>query len=1039
MYKYSLKSKMLVAFLTIALLPLGIMSYLDYRHAQGALTNAAYHSLYSASFQTAAAVDDFLKTNREIVRMEAQMPDLSTYLENVVAGTYSAVPQQEVAGILEAFVDRNRLFIEAYTLSDASGKVLVTTEGVPTAAVVSEKPYIKAPLESGMAYISPLEFAVDQQGTAYFYISAPIRAEDGRVLGILYAKYNAAILQQLVAKNSNLVGSQAFAMIIDEHRLSIADGSGTNSLYRTFMPSVDGQLDGWSQSLIKVDSPEPYFETELPKAGGVKMAGAIVRMSAMPWMVLFLQPKDIFLAPIQAQTVGRLYFAFVTLLFAVIAAVWVARKLNQPIHHLSQAAQQVADGNLQVSVRVHSGDEIEVLADHFSYMTEQIRLREENLQRAHDQLEQKVEERTTELYAANQELVAMNEEITAMNETLIDTNERLQQEVENRVQAEEKLLWREQQYRATTRLLTREIDNFDMLLRSILYEALELIKAPGGCMTLFDEHGKNLYIHSVGEGRSIHGRGTMEWLASDCVLQDELAACEAVVYIEDCRTYRNGEFTGILEGVSSIVMLPLRQGGDIRGVLAACWYDIPHIINNEETEILRQYGELASLALMRAKSQEDIRDMAYRDSLTGLPNRAHLMVYLEQEMRLAQQGDSLGLLLFIDLDDLKLVNDSFGHHAGDMIIVRAGQHIVEAVGPKAFVARIGGDEFVVVLPGVSTREMAAQVAEHTVDMLSHDYEVAQVHLHLSASIGVVLYPLDAQQTEDVLKKADSAMYAAKQGGRNCWRFYEAVLLQESYDKMILTNALRRAIERQELLLHYQPQLTADGRQIVGFEALLRWNSIEHQGISPARFIPLAEQSGLILPIGRWVIRQACAFARRMADIGYGNIHVAVNISPRQLEEEDFVTNVHEAVLLAGIKPSQLEIEVTESILIEFMEESIAKLDQLRSFGIKLSLDDFGTGYSSLTYLRRLPVCTLKIDKAFIDEILSDVVQRQVVGTIIDLGHTLDMTIIAEGVETQQQLKLLEEFGCDCVQGYVFSRPIPEEEAIRFLARPHKNG
>ena len=301
-----------------------------------------------------------------------------------------------------------------------------------------------------------------------------------------------------------------------------------------------------------------------------------------------------------------------------------------------------------------------------------------------------------------------------------------------------------------------------------------------------------------------------------------------------------------------------------------------------------------------------------------------------------------------------------------------------------------------------------------------------------ASIGVAVYPDDGDSAEDILKKADSAMYAAKKAGRNCWRFYEPIFLEEAYEKMMLTNGLRHALALGELSVNYQPQLTVDRNKVIGFEALLRWNSFEHGCVSLVRFIPLAEESGLIVPIGQWVLQEACQFARRLADMGKGTIRVAVNISPRQLITDDFVDIVRRNIVDAEIAPEQLEIEITESVLIESMEDSICKLSQLRDIGLMISLDDFGTGYSSLTYLRSLPVGVLKIDKSFIDNIISDEIQLQLVASIINLAHALRLSIVAEGVETEGQLKLLAQCGCDCIQGYIFSPPIPEEEAIKFL-------
>jgi len=312
--------------------------------------------------------------------------------------------------------------------------------------------------------------------------------------------------------------------------------------------------------------------------------------------------------------------------------------------------------------------------------------------------------------------------------------------------------------------------------------------------------------------------------------------------------------------------------------------------------------------------------------------------------------------------------------------------------------------------------------------------LAQNSMQMSASIGIVLYPEHGDMSEEILKKADAAMYAAKESGRNCWHFFEPKLLEKAVEDMALVNSLRRALTRKELFLNYQPQLTADGERIVGVEALLRWNSPEHGLVSPARFIPIAERSRLIVQIGQWVFQEACRFAKRLADMGMSDVRMAVNISPRQIKDEHFVAFVRDIIESSGVRPQQIEIEITENVFIDTLEDSIYKLKQLQEYGIKLSLDDFGTGFSSLTYLRRLPVDSLKIDKSFIDGIASDELQLKFVNSIINLGHMLGMVIVAEGVETKEQLIKLIDCGCDHIQGFLFSKPVSETDVIKLLAQ-----
>lgn len=436
----------------------------------------------------------------------------------------------------------------------------------------------------------------------------------------------------------------------------------------------------------------------------------------------------------------------------------------------------------------------------------------------------------------------------------------------------------------------------------------------------------------------------------------------------------------------------------------------------------------------RKVQEKAIRRMAYYDALTGLPNRRYLQECLVQELEKANRGETKGAILFVDMDDLKMINDTLGHSYGDGVIIKAGAYLFAEAGETAVVARIGGDEFIVLLPGESDRERVAHVANNMVKLLSRDYEVGASRTHMSASIGIALYPLHGDTAEDIFKNADLALYAAKGSGKNTWRFYEPNLQIIAYENMMLKRGLREAIEREELSLHYQPLVEAQSGRLISFEALLRWTNSGREAVSPGRFIPLAEESDTINIIGKWVIGEACRFARKLAEAGKDNIRVSVNVSPRQLVADDFVAIVSQAITQAGIKPNQLEIEITENALIASLEDSINKLRELRAIGVHLALDDFGTGYSSLTYLRSLPVGMLKIDKSFIDRIAFDEAQLQFIRSIVNMAHVLGLTVVAEGVEYGDQLAKLVECRCDFIQGYFISQPAPEKEAISFLDR-----
>lgn len=478
----------------------------------------------------------------------------------------------------------------------------------------------------------------------------------------------------------------------------------------------------------------------------------------------------------------------------------------------------------------------------------------------------------------------------------------------------------------------------------------------------------------------------------------------------------------------------IRRDGEVRTIIVR-----RNVIQDAEGKVLKRYGANQDITERvrvedALRQQADlIRHMAYFDALTDLPNRVQLNEWLGKEMKRARKGAASGVLLFIDLDELKMVNDTYGHTCGDELIITAGRRIVAEVGDKEFVARVGGDEFIVILPGKSDKRQIDEIVGGLMKVLGQKYESFGTNFHMTASIGIATYPADGDTAEELIKNADNAMYAAKREGKNCWRFYTALMQTEAYEKMHLTNSLRYALDRGEFSLHYQPQLLAATGAVIGMEALLRWNSAEHGSVPPVQFIPVAEQSGLIHPIGKWVLDEACRFAHRLAEQGWGKIRVAVNISAKQLVADDFIAIVRGAVEAAGIQPQQLELEITESVLMASLEEATDKLAELKALGVSLSLDDFGTGYSSLTYLRTFPVKTLKIDKSFIDMIATDADVAKIIGSIIGMAHVLNMTVVAEGVETEQQLVYLTGNGCDCIQGYIFSRPLPETDAVKFLA------
>ncbi|HRP98144.1 MAG TPA: EAL domain-containing protein [Rhodocyclaceae bacterium] len=426
----------------------------------------------------------------------------------------------------------------------------------------------------------------------------------------------------------------------------------------------------------------------------------------------------------------------------------------------------------------------------------------------------------------------------------------------------------------------------------------------------------------------------------------------------------------------------------------------------------------------RKASEERIRYLAEHDALTGLPNRLRLHERLAQAILTAQREHRRLALLFIDLDHFKNINDTLGHHVGDQLLRVVAERIVQCVRATDTVSRPGGDEFTLLLPDIAGPDDAARVAEKVLDALARPYSIDGRQLMISASVGIGLYPDDGADIAALMRSADLAMYHGKESGRNAYHFFRAEMNERVHERMALETALRRALKNGEFLLHYQPQIDSATRRIVGVEALLRWQDPEAGLVSPARFIPLAEETGLILPLGAWVLKEACRQNRAWQAAGLPALPVAVNISALQFRQRQFVELVADALAASGLTAACLELELTESIMMDAAERHLEVLEAIRDMGIRMAIDDFGTGYSSLAYLKRLPIDKLKIDQAFVRDVATDPDDAAIVGAIIGLARNMKLEVIAEGVESEAQLDFLRRGGCDQVQGYLFSPPLP---------------
>ena len=462
------------------------------------------------------------------------------------------------------------------------------------------------------------------------------------------------------------------------------------------------------------------------------------------------------------------------------------------------------------------------------------------------------------------------------------------------------------------------------------------------------------------------------------------------------------------------------------------------------------YDSIQKMRLNLNTSQQQVKQLAYYDELTGLPNRITLRHELDAMINKCQRSNGHFAVVFIDLDNFKDINDTLGHDMGDILLkevsriivenIRTDDYVVrqrESLEPESkptLVARLGGDEFTLLLGDIENIKLISGIVKRLLDSFSKPIIIGQHEAFVGASMGIAIYPQDGATADELLKNADLAMYKAKKSGKNNFEFFCKEMNAIALQRLALESNLRRALERNEFVLFYQPRVYAHNANIDGFEALIRWDSQELGMVSPAQFIPFAEESLLICDIGQWVLETACQQIRQWVDEGHSDICVSVNLSPRQIYQGDTLNVIENAMQTHGVNARNLEIEITESGLLEDEHLAIVFLDKVRALGIRLALDDFGTGYSSLSYLRKLPINILKIDRSFVIDVVGDKDTTSVLETIISLAEKLSLETVAEGVETTEQLEILTRLGCNYIQGYYFSKPLPLEMANEYLRK-----
>ncbi|MBF0434673.1 MAG: EAL domain-containing protein [Magnetococcales bacterium] len=480
--------------------------------------------------------------------------------------------------------------------------------------------------------------------------------------------------------------------------------------------------------------------------------------------------------------------------------------------------------------------------------------------------------------------------------------------------------------------------------------------------------------------------------------------------------------------------VPIVQSDETIGVINL-YVNPGHARDPEEEEFLETVGLTVAGLIERKKLEEKVKEQAEYDRITGLPNRALFHDRLSQSIGRAIRNNSEIVLMFIDLDRFKQVNDIMGHKAGDKLLRDASQRISSCVRESDTVARLGGDEFTVILPKLTHQFYAEYIARRILEELSKPFALDEGVAEISSSVGIAVFPNDAHTMDQLIVNADIAMYHAKESGGSTFRFFEDDMNIRAMKRLEMEKSLKIGLTHDEFVVHYQPKVRAESGQVVGMEALVRWYRPATGLVPPGEFIPVAEQTGLIVPLGQRVLEIACQQNKAWIDTGYPPLLMSVNLSARQLRlGDDLIVTIQSILEQSGLEPQYLELEITESMMMEDMENAIQTMKKIRNLGIRISMDDFGTGYSSLSSLRIFPIQTLKIDRSFIQGIRNDPEARTIVSTILSLGKQMGLQVVAEGVEHEEEVLFLREKGCDEIQGYFYSKPIPSEECDLFLAK-----
>lgn len=952
--QYTLRAKLLTAFLIIVMVSLGVLVLLDGQVMQKALTKSAQQSLAAASRQYANRLDEFNVVQKGSVAMESRLPTIIDYTEKVAR--HSA---EEMRDFLLALQAKQNSQIISYGILNASGINVVDTSAEMTGRDESGRAYFKEAKKNRAAYRSPVIF--DENNQASIYFSSPVMNAEGAVIGVLRARHNADVLTQIILGARGLAGQGSFALLLDENLLRLVHGR-RNDLQYTLAASLDDEKINalqqqarlpseisardvenltWLEGVQAADSGTSLIETGFYGMGVDPFLAAAIKLETAPWLLVFAQPQDVFLQPIEEQLSSSLILAGSVALVVMFIMFGATQFLLGPIRRLTGVVQQIGKGDFKVIANVEADDEVGGLAKAFNSMTLNIN-----------------------------ELVVNLESEVAKHKLTADDLRKLSQAIE---------------YSPVSVMITD-------LEGSIEYVNPEFSRVTG--YEAEEAIGRNPRFLSSGSTPS------RQYVSMWNALQED-RSWSGEIYNKK----KNGDCYW-----ESMTISPVKNVAGVKTHYLAIKEDIT----------------------LRKDYEDRLLYQASYDKLTGLPNRSLAYDRLQQAIANAMRTKKHVAVLYLDFDHFKNINDTLGHAAGDVFLVNMARRLTECVRDVDTVARLGGDEFLILLAElgdgskeseVEYEKFIQQKTKEILERVSQPCTIDNMEFSVTVSIGVALFPRDGNDPHLLLRNSDTAMYRSKSKGRNSFEMFSPEMSDTLIKRVEIENRLRYALENKKFSLKYQPLMDSHSKKVVGAEALIRWDDDELGSVSPEIFIPMAEESGLIVSIGEWVLDTACRDIKQLQDEGYGNeFYFAINLSSRQVRDKDFSDLIAHMLVKHDIAGNCLELEITERLLMKDVPEVVATLNSFKEMDVRLSIDDFGTGYSSLSYLKRFPFDVLKIDQSFVSDIGKNSDDTALCEAIIAMAHSLGLSLIAEGVETREQFEFLRARGTETVQGYYMGKP-----------------